>query len=187
MALGDGIHTTYYDGVSWSVADREKVNKDMFEKLFKTSPFVNKGYDKSVVLDTARKYMFGHKSGYVQGVPASGGVNAMFPNGVNMAFQGVGDIAKDVVHKVAGDPANAYVPDVRSPGANEDGSVNITPQDSDPKIEFKDIKPNYQVGTDGTRDPANTGKSIHDAIIGATQEQQVTLKLGAAFAGEWKS
>jgi hypothetical protein len=191
MALGKGIHTTYYDNIPASS------KKSLLEKLFfddavkKQNPFVNHQYDKEAVIAVARTYMFGYDTKFVQGSSqlkpdASRDVNPMFPKGVNLAFQGAEDVdiqpsVGTVKWEKAGDPANPYVPDVRSPGASGNDSVNLAPQDSDPSITPGMIKPVYIVGTDGTRAPTETGKSIHTAVA----EEKITL--GQAFEGEWKS
>lgn len=89
------------------------------------------------------------------------------PQGVDLDFSGKSasiqppdtSEGKDVVWHRLGDPANSYVPDVSSPGP---GKTEGTDKDVDPKLEVKDIKPNYVAagpGT-GTRSPAQTSVKV---------------------------
>jgi len=77
------------------------------------------------------------------------------PQGVDLDYSGKSAAiqppdtseGKDVVWSKAGDPANSYVPDVSSPGP---GKTDGADKDVDPKIEVKDLKPNYVPGAPGT-------------------------------------
>ena len=112
----------------------------------------------------------------VGGIQPSDGVQAgdlgMFPAGVNLDFSGkLATVqppdtteGKDVKWTKAGDPANAYMPDISSPGP---GKTEGTDKDVDPGIAAKDIKPNYVAGgpNTGTRDPSVTDPKVIAANI----------------------
>jgi hypothetical protein len=66
---------------------------------------------------------------------------------------------KDVKWTKENDPANAYVPDIRSPGPNDDGKLD------DPDIKPEDIKPNYVVGTNGTKFPLETSSKVDAHVV----------------------
>jgi len=50
----------------------------------------------------------------------------MFPLGVKLDFSTAPNLTEAQVSRI-GDPASIYGPDLRSPGASEDGTVNLTP------------------------------------------------------------
>ncbi len=126
----------------------------------------------------------------VGGLQPSDGVQqgdaAVFPQGVNLDFSGKlasiqpPDTAEgaDVVWKNPGDPANSYVPDITSPGP---GKTDGLDKDVDPKIEAKDIKPNYVPGAPGTgtRSPTDT-----DAKLVATEKLGTSAPLGDSGANK---
>lgn len=92
----------------------------------------------------------------------------MFPEGVDLSF---GKTHKDdldvskVAWQKAGDPANAYVPDITSPGP---GKTSPMDKNADPKISVADLKPNYQPGAPGTgtASPSTTSPALGDTPIG---------------------
>jgi hypothetical protein len=98
------------------------------------------------------------------------GNSLIFPNGVDYTFAGrslddptqTPDISQ-VSWKVAGDPANPYIPDLSSPGP---GKTAGTDKDVDPQISTQDVKPNYIPGqpNSATRNPVVTGAKIAAAI-----------------------
>ena len=73
--------------------------------------------------------------------------------------------AADDAWKNPGDPANAYVPDLSSPGP---GKTDPSDKSSDPQIKASDVKPNYVIGgpKTGTRSPAEYAKKIASQILG---------------------
>lgn len=108
----------------------------------------------------------------------------LFPNGVDLSYQGHGgtdpisvpDIsAKTDLSKVAGAPANAYVPDVRSPGAAAGSTdvnggkptLNVDPLAREGKfVAPTDVKPNYDAGAPGLKSPAATSTVVGNPAIG---------------------
>lgn len=94
----------------------------------------------------------------------------IFPKGVDYTFAGrslddpsqAPDISK-VAWKRPGDPANAYVPDLSSPGPGKTSGLD---KDVDPLITTQDVKPNYIPGqpNSSTRNPVVTGEKIAKAI-----------------------
>lgn len=84
-----------------------------------------------------------------------------FPSGVKLNF---GDAPKteDVKWAQSGDPANAYAPDVTSPGPGKTSGLD---KDTDPGIKVVDLKPAYvPKGPDtGTKSPADTSSKVVDA------------------------
>lgn len=96
----------------------------------------------------------------------------MFPQGVQMNYSGAQ--AFDTTKNRAGDPANAYVPDISSPGATGTDAVNVAPH-GPTKIAASDMKPNHSAPTTvvgqnannlGTQSPAVTSNSIGSIPIG---------------------
>ena len=161
---GKGKYTTYVPPKS--------PRREFLESLYKGSskispPFNGVDQDKAVVLaaEMGNKFLrASDKKGIQQGDPK------VFPEGVDMTYAGskssiqapdkVAD--KDDAWKKAGDPANAYVPDISSPGPGLTLGVD---KDVDPKISAADIKPDYVPGgpDTGTRNPASVGTKLFDA------------------------
>ncbi len=92
-----------------------------------------------------------------------------FPEGVNMTYVGnENDVSvpnlPDVKWDSAGDPANPYMPDLRSPGP---GNTDPKSRDTDPEISAVDIKgQSYVPGAPGvstTRSPADSNSPIRSA------------------------
>lgn len=104
----------------------------------------------------------------------TGDIN-MFPSGVKVDFSAAPntadvkwDSAKFSPNGVvtnSGGPANAYVPDLSSPGAGKTQGVD---KDTNPNISAADIKPNYVPGSPGTgtTSPSTTSRSIGGLNIG---------------------
>lgn len=102
---------------------------------------------------------------------------AIFPAGVNMHFQGTDTQAVPDLETVtwasanspsgnsAGGPANAFVPDVTSPGPGKKSGLD---KSDDPGISVQDIKPNYIPGgpDTGTVSPSATSANIGNIPIG---------------------
>jgi hypothetical protein len=72
---------------------------------------------------------------------------SMFPTGVNLKYTGTTEVPvpnlEDVKWTKPGDPANAYVPDISSPGPGRTQGIE---KDVNPNVEYTDIKPNYVPG-----------------------------------------
>jgi len=91
------------------------------------------------------------------------------PQGVDLDYSGKSAAiqppntaeGKDVVWGRPGDPANSYAPDVSSPGP---GKTDGLDKDVDPKIQVKDLKPNYVPGAPGTgtKSPTVTNVKISE-------------------------
>lgn len=202
---GQGKYTTYYNNVEGS--DK----KQLLEKVYSTSPFAQGEYNQLDVIKTGNKYLMANGESE-SGTPfLQKGDAGLFPEGVKLDFSGSPssqydvDVSK-VVWKKPGDPANAYVPDVRSPGvangvdlSNNDTNIvtvnvdasNGDPRLTNPEISSSDIKPNYVPASNqgdifenkGTTNPEFTGPKIHSV---ASVSVDNPLRLGSAMksAGE---
>lgn len=102
-------------------------------------------------------------------IPSDGlqtGDSDMFPGGTRFGFLDSPDIGKDVEWKNPGDPANAYTPDISSPGPGKTDGVD---KDKDPNVSIQDVKGEKYVpgapGT-GTTSPSKTGPNIGTYGIG---------------------
>ena len=95
----------------------------------------------------------------------------MFPDGVTKDFSGAPNKA-DVEWKNAGDPANAYAPDITSPGP---GKTEGKQKDSNPDLSAEDFGRPSAGTTDNTRSPSAT--STGDTGIGKLPIGQV-LEMG---------
>lgn len=90
-----------------------------------------------------------------------------FPQGVNMNYEGDANGVQtpdltQVKWDSAGDPANAYAPDLTSPGP---GTTDPLSRDADPEISVADIKGiGYVPGAPGTgtKSPSETSKSVKE-------------------------
>lgn len=92
-----------------------------------------------------------------------------FPEGVNLNYTGnENDVSTpnlpDIAWESAGDPANPYMPDLRSPGP---GDTSPTSRDDDPEITPADVKGDGytpgQPGVSTARNPASTIEPIREA------------------------
>jgi len=92
-----------------------------------------------------------------------------FPNGVNMSYQGTSAVSVPdqtrLSWKSPGDAVGGYVPDVTSPGATADGSVNVDPTTKTNPVSLDDmLSVHKEQGipgqTVGTTTPASTSKSV---------------------------
>lgn len=92
----------------------------------------------------------------------------LFGNGVDLTYGAANGSSPDtttVAWTKPGDPANAYVPDLSSPGPGKTEGVD---KDVDPKLSTTDIKPNF--------DPKNP--SVNTTSPSATSSKLGTLSLG---------
>lgn len=150
---GQGKYTVY--------APESNAKNILLSKLFPASPtsaFVGKevDYRASVV-----------NSGNTSLKPTSQVGDAYFGKGVNLDFAEAPDIlaAADGAWKQAGDPANAFSPDLSSPGPGKTEGVD---KNADPKIAASDIKPSYVPGgpNTGTKSPAEYAKKVAAQVLG---------------------
>lgn len=116
-------------------------------------------------------------------VPASqtGDLN-IFPNGVNLDYSGdpngitAPDTKEggDVKWQKAGDPANPFTPDLRSPGPGSTDAPSADNLQTDPNISVADVQgAGYVPGAPGTgtKSPAKSGPEVYDnAQLGKTQK-----------------
>lgn len=199
---GQGKYTSYYDH---AFADNEE-KKTRLELVYPRGVFTSGGpYNQTDVVQVGNDRLF------AIGNPESGteflqkGDVNMYPNGVYLDFRGpvnnedMADIST-VKWAKAGDPLNAYVPDVRSPGpapgtdlsstSTAVVTVNADASEGDFRDESPDelagieaFNPNYDPAeTDaekfdnkGTRNPIHTGRKIHEV---ASVSVDKPLKLG---------
>lgn len=109
----------------------------------------------------------------------------LFPNGVNMNYQGglsgipdvptydgVKAVAVDPHKGAEGWPTTVYTPPLASPGAGNGADYSQIPVTD---ITEQDVKPTYPGpgGTDGTVAPATTSAQISSTKLSATQETLV--------------
>ncbi len=88
-----------------------------------------------------------------------------FPDGVKLNFSDAPK-TEDVKWAKAGDPANAYAPDITSPGPGKTAGAD---KSSNPDIKTTDLKPVYVAkGPDtGTKSPADTTvKVVESSLLG---------------------
>lgn len=118
----------------------------------------------------------------VGGLVPSDGVQAgdlgMFPNGVDLSFQGTVGLnppnlppdVSTVKWTKAGDPATPYFPDVSSPGPGRTEGID---KDVDPKLAVSDVKPTYPNPgtTEDTRNPIAAAPLVYKAAtLGAVMK-----------------
>lgn len=158
---GQGKYTKYAPDASGK--------NTLLDRLFKgnsavSSPFAElTGKEEDARLQTlARaKELLSPADGIQQGDPGH------FPAGVNMNYTGdPNGIESPDLDKVkwesAGDPANAYAPDISSPGP---GLTDPSSKDVDPEVSVVDLKgPGYVPGAPGTgtKSPSKTAEAIKD-------------------------
>ena len=92
----------------------------------------------------------------------------MFGNGVSLEFAEAPDTA-EVKWASPGDPANAYVPDLSSPGP---GRTDGLQKDTNPQILPNDVKTNFDSSntTVNTTAPAKTAKRLGSISLGENLE-----------------
>jgi hypothetical protein len=160
---GQGKYTVY--------APESNAKNNLLARLFPNSPtaqYVGKEVDyRNVVVEQGNSIL---KNGTQPG-------DSYFGSGVDMDYSGSPDIVKNAegAWKNAGDPANAYSPDLTSPGPGKTDGVD---KSADPGIKSSDIKPTYVPGgpTGGTRNPAEYAKKIASQILGTNSK----IKLGSS-------
>lgn len=197
---GQGKYTKYYNQVP------EDDKKQLLEKIFDKGPFATDSYNQKDVIAAANKYLaaIGDSESGVEFLQK--GDLGLFPQGVMLNFSGIpgSDVDADtskVKWTKGGDPANPYMPDIRSPGpadgidlSSTDTSFIMTnvdatqgdPRQSDPKMDTTVIKPNYDPAGDadeifdnkGTRNPEFTGPRIHQV---ASVSVDNPLRLGSSM------
>jgi len=199
---GQGKYTAYYDQAFTGNEDK----KTKLEEIYAKGVFTEGGpYNQSDVIETGNERILAigdaeSGTGFLQKGDAG-----MFPDGVYMDFRGSpnnpdeADIST-VGWKKAGDPLNAYTPDVRSPGpapgvdlSSTDTStisVNADASGGDSRDEapgdlsnVEVLNPNYdpaesdaeKYDNKGTRNPIHTGRKIHEVAAVSVDRP---LKLG---------
>ena len=160
---GQGKYTVY--------APLASTKNTMLAKLFSNSPYANfvgkeEDYRKVVVASGNANLISGLQAG-----------DSYFGKGVNLDYSGTPDLNtvawdstksgfNDAVTN-AGGPANAYTPDLSSPGP---GKTDGTDKSDNPNISAEDIKPNYVPGgpNTGTKNPAEYAKKIAAKVLGVS-------------------
>lgn len=140
---GKGKYTTY--------VPKKSARRNFMEKLFASSPFagVDDADAPALLSDMGNKLLI---PSVQQGNPD------LFPQGVSLDYDHPNAPKVDEVKWTRrGDPSNAYVPDLKSPGPGPDGQVNTSPNETNPEISIDDVKPNYVPGTLGTSADGGTG------------------------------
>lgn len=197
---GQGKYSMYYNQVP------ESDKKQLLKSLFNKGPQETESYNQADVIKTGNKYLMANGDSE-SGTPfLQKGDPGLFPVGVMLNFSGIpgtdvdADVSK-VAWKNPGDPANPYVPDIRSPGVadgvdlkNNDTSVvtvNVDassgdPRQSDPQLPTTAIKPTYVPANaqgdifenKGTVNPEYTGQKIVEV---ATISVDNPLRLGSSM------
>lgn len=157
---GRGKYTTY--------VGKKSARRTLMEKLFKDSPFKDVDDDKAPALfsEMGNKFL----------VPSIQKGNPLFENGISLDYkhENAPDFSQ-VKWAKRGDPASAFIPDIRAPGVGPDGQVNVSPNETNPELTNEDIKPNYVqgvVGTyaeggGGTANPVDTSaKIVENSVLG---------------------
>jgi hypothetical protein len=201
---GQGKYTTYYDHV------QESDKKQLLETVFDKGPFAQDLYNQADVIKAANKFLSANGESE-SGTPfLQKGDPGLFPNGVMLNFSGIPGSDQDadistVEWKKAGDPANPYVADIRSPGpadgvvlSNNDTDnvmVNVDassgdPRQTNPNITPEMIKPTYVPASGqgdifenkGTVNPEFTGPQIH-SVASVSVDQPLRLGSSMKSAG----
>jgi len=152
---GQGKYTVY--------APESNAKNNLLDNLFPSSPtkgFVGKENEyRAIVVGQGNTYL---KNGLQSGDP-------YFGPGVNLDYVSSPDILKGAegLWKLAGDPANSFVPDLSSPGP---GKTDGSDKNSDPELKSTDIKPSYVAGgpDSGTKNPAEYAKKIAAQVLGVS-------------------
>jgi hypothetical protein len=145
---GKGKYTTYHE------TDPVKIpRKNYRDSLFKGGPFSGLKAEevKEEVVNRGNKILRAEAGG-----GKTSGDSSMFPNGVDLTYSGggmqYGPANGSVPTDRAGDPMNAFVPDVSSPGPGKTGGL-----DKDPALNPKKTPEEYKETFDGSYVPsANT-------------------------------
>lgn len=164
---GKGRYTTYVDKAS----ARNSLLWKLFNKKAPNDAGVFYGgqdpTDNSTAAAAVVSRATSNVTNGVGGITPSNGKQSgdpgMFPSGVNLDYSGtssspVPNLA-DVEWKNPGDPANAYVPDVSSPGPGRTKGID---KDTNPNLSAADFKPNYVPAAPdtGTESPSTTSQSV---------------------------
>ncbi len=173
--MAGGKYTTF--------APESNAKNNLLSKLFPASPtakFVGKEVDyrgSVVALATAKVDAKG-----VGGMLPSDGVqqgDMTMIGQVKLDFGAAPDVTK-VVWTQAGGPANAYVPDITSPGPGKTDGVDKT---NDPGIATTDLpgKDGYVPGgpATGTRNPLPKSKSVYASNVNALSTSGIPGDSGA--------
>jgi len=177
---GQGKYTVYAP----PAGDRN----ERLSKLFKgneahANPYVDlvgKEEDaRKQVVDRAKEYLTPVKQPSIRGT---------FPEGVNMDYVGAPDTTEgvDVKWQKAGDPANSFAPDQRSPGPGNLDAASAENLQSDPETTVSDIKgPGYVQGGPGTgtQSPALTAQSAGTYELGNELPMGKSAATAAASGG----
>lgn len=154
---GSGRYTAYVPAAS----PRNEMLSKLFNAKSEKGDIYGKAYQTDLTAAAAEviKKATDNEKGLVPADGTQAGDINMFPEGVKINFSGAPDIPKEVKWKRPGDAANAYVPDLSSPGAGKTLGIE---KEVDPKIEVNDIKPNYVPGAPdtGTVSPALTSPAL---------------------------
>lgn len=184
---GKGRYTTYVDKAS----KRNSLLWKLFNKKAPNESGVFYGGQEPSINSVAAAAVVARAKANVNGEGVGGlfpenglqsGDIQMFPDGVNLKYTGttaspvpnLADVKWDsqksnfsgLPTTNSGGPANAYVPDLTSPGPKK---TLGTDKDVDPAITAEDIKPNYVPAAPGTGtvSPSNTSPKIGGGSLGS--------------------
>lgn len=117
---------------------------------------VNPQTDNAKAAESTVKRARNNQTGLLPESGIQNGDLGMFPSGVDLSYKNSPNL-DDVKWSNPGDPANAYFPDITSPGPGAAGVVRAegSNKDANPEISPVDVKPNYRPGAEGsgTRSP----------------------------------
>jgi hypothetical protein len=167
---GSGRYTTYVPTAS----PRNEMLSKLFNAKSPKGDIYGKAYEtnNAAAAASAVTRAIDNDKGMLPADNTQAGDLSMFPNGVKFNFSDAPNVANvkwdspkfspsGVVTNFGG-PANAYVPDISSPGAGKTQGID---KDVDPKITTADIKPDYTPGSPGT---GTTSPSTTSPLIGAS-------------------
>lgn len=154
---GQGKYTIY--------APESNAKNNLLSKLFPSSPtsaFVGKENDyRSIVI----------KSGNDNLKPSFQSGDSFFGPGVSLDYSESPNVlaSADNAWKNPGDPANAFSPDLTSPGP---GNTDGIDKNVNPEIKSSDVKPSYVPGgpNTGTKNPAEYAKKIAAQMLGVNSK-----------------
>lgn len=154
---GQGKYTIY--------APESNAKNILLSKLFPQSPTSNYVGQEISYRD------FVITTGNQKLIPSSQVGDSYFGPNVSLDYSETPNVltGADNVWANPGDPANAFSPDLSSPGP---GKTDGTDKSVNPEIKVSDVKPSYVAGgpNTGTKNPAEYAKKIAAHVLGVTSK-----------------
>jgi len=152
---GSGRYTTYLPIISEKVVRLSKLFKGGLEDLYNGAK--NNGDAAKAAVVVAKSEINGK------------GDRDIFGDGVSLSYADSPNTT-EVKWKNPGDPANAYFPDITSPGPGKTQGID---KDTNPKIKPVDVKPDFnpENPTVNTTSPAATSPRLGSISLGENLEK----------------